>query len=217
MRHQYNKPRIEINYWIVNSKNIKKLYNSFKKRFPKSVINLNLETESGHNRIYETFEEYLEDISKIIEECEKVSKISILGSERKNMDIYKQAWISINFGKYCHARIHVVGGDTDGSHKDWIEGAYIELKKLKKIFEITDKKTIKILDKDYDKIVFDPNEEIKDKIQDTLTPRQDKNGNKVTVVVNKEKSPILNIVFKYLISGLIMLLVGWLIYYFGWN
>lgn len=213
MRYQYKKPRINLNYWIVKSEDIKELYNFFSNRFPNSNIEINLETASGHNRTYENFEEYLKDIPKILADSEKITSISISERNTTKIHIYKQIWIQINFGEYCDASFHVISGDTDGSYKDWVEGSYAELNKLKRKFEITNKETIQILNKKYNKIIFDPNNEIYTQIKESIKANQ-RTTDKITPHKKWYQKGIFT---KFLLPIVIALFAGYILYLFGWN
>lgn len=156
MKHEYKKPTIEIRNWFVSSDHIRRLHEFFQKRFPESKIEISLETESGHTRIYETLNEYFEDIPKLLADSEIVSRIDVSEREGGEMYTYKQAWIDIVFGKYNSATIHVIGGDTDESNKDWVEGTYTEALKLKGIFEPKDISLMGRFNQLGNGIVFDP-------------------------------------------------------------
>lgn len=217
MKNDYKKPTIEINHWIVSSDDIEKLYNFFVKRFPKSNIEITLETKEGHTRICETFDEYSKEVPMIMSNHEVISKIKL--GERDEVfgkHMYKQIWIDINFGEYSSASIHIIGGDIDGTYKDWIEGSYAELNKLKESFEITDEKISKILNHNYNKIIFDPDGEIHKKIIESLKPKKDTATDKAEAGEKWSHFTLKQIIISLL--SLAVLLVGaWLVYKFGWN
>lgn len=215
MRHTYNKPTISINYWTVHSNQLKKLYDFFTQRFPESNIEITIETHEGHNRTCENFNEYLEEIPKIFSNNETVSKIEISEREQSDSHNFKQMWVSINFGDYPSASMYIIGGDVDGSQKDWVEGAYAELIHLKEIFEITDGKVKKILEKEYDNIVFDPNEELYKKIIDSLKPSDKKNDSQTIVLQQpSHKETWFNRLIWPIVVGLIIACIAYLL---GWN
>ena len=172
MRNEYSKPNIEINHWIVSSLDIQKLYEFFVRRFPESNVEILLESQEGHTRICESFDEYSKEVSLILSNNDIISNVKISVREGESLfelDRYKYKQIGINISfEYSSTTIYVIGGDTDGSCKDSIEGAYTELLGLKKIFEITDDKVIEVLDKKYNKIIFDPNGETRKKIIESL-------------------------------------------------
>ncbi len=215
MKHKYQKPTISIEYWSVTSDQLKKLYNFFNQRFPKSNIEITLTTTGQHSRICENFKEYLAEVAKIISNNEVVSKIEIIEREGSRTHTFKQIWIEISFGKHSSATIHVIGGDTDGSYKDWIEGAYAELIKLKEIFELKNDKVVNILNKEYNKIIFDPNGKILEKITKSLEPPEKKGEEqKNTQTQPKWWQQLLFLVIVGVIVGVIVAII---VYFLGLN
>ncbi len=222
MRNEYSKPNIEINHWIVSSLDIQKLYEFFVRRFPESNVEILLESQEGHTRICESFDEYSKEVSLILSNNDIISNVKISVREGESLfelDRYKYKQIGINISfEYSSTTIYVIGGDTDGSCKDWIEGAYTELLGLKKIFEITDDKVIEVLDKKYNKIIFDPNGETRKKIIESLKsidkklttksqPSKGKWFNLIKIITNH---PLVTTI----ISGII---IAGIVYFLGWN
>jgi hypothetical protein len=142
-----------------------------------------------------------------------VYKIEISEREQSDSHTFKQIWATIFFGNYSSASMHIIGGDIDGSQKDWIEGAYAELVNLKKIFEITDDKVINVLDKKYNKIIFDPNGETHKKIMESLKPLDEKTNHQI-IQLQPSKEKWIRSLIVTVIGGLI---IAGIVYLFGWN
>ncbi len=208
MKHKYKKPTIEIKNWFVSSDHIKRLHEFFTKRFPESDIEISLETESGHTRIYETLDEYYEDLPKLIADSEVVSTIQISERESGAMHHYKQAWIDIGFGKYSGAAMHVIGGDTDETNKDWVEGTYTEALKLKDIFEVNDKNVLKYFGVDRSQVVFDPEGT---KYNDAKNSREQKEDKPQQVEVVNNQLTWYQKPFGQIVIGLIIAVVAGII------
>lgn len=214
MRHEYKKPNICINYCLVSSDHLERLYKFFSKRFPDSTIEIHLDTLSGHKRIYETYHEYLEDITKLLNDSEVVSEISITEREGAYMTTYKQMGISISFGNHSGSRVYIVGGDNDGSNNDWIEGTYSEMLKLKESFEIKDEDVKKILDKKYNKITFDPDGRIQEEITNLINTQKALTTPPTKVELVNNKNPQYH---PWWGKILISVAIAGIIYYLGWN
>jgi hypothetical protein len=191
MKNEYNKPTINIKNWLVSKKDIENLHVFFKNRFSTDHIEIKLTLASGNAKTYANFEEFSEDLKKIEEKKEEVSKLEISHRDSgwgDKFNFFKQLYIEIKFRDIWIPRAHifVAAGDEDCSYKDWVAGTYDELTKMKDVFEITDKKIINILEKSYSStIIFDPNEKIKESINEEIK-RQEHQEKPNNIIILKE-------------------------------
>lgn len=155
MLYKYSPPQVDIHHWFVTKENLEKIYQILDKRFPREKIRFDLQTKSGNNRSYDSFDEFERDISVINNDKEEVEYIRIEAavgdSESK---IFKMAEIFLSF-KFNKAYFRVHGEDQNQEAKDWVVGTQQNFKELKEIFETTfpirDKK-----ESTGDFIIFDP-------------------------------------------------------------
>lgn len=215
MKYEYARPTIQIRNWLVNVKDIEKINSLFKERFSILNVPISIETTSGNNRKYDSYEEMLIDLEKLVADKESVEKIviSYRSSDTQNYNHFKQMWIDLNFGKYGGANFHIIAGDTDGSFKDWVSGTYEEMNKLSKIFEIQDTFIIEKIKKNFlTTVVFDYDGSINESIKAEILKQKETIPTNSTHVLsgnvrkNWYEKPIGQIVI-----GLFVLIVGTII------
>lgn len=221
MKYNYQRTPIDITNWLVNQKDIERIVKFFRLRFSVTEVPISLETKSGNNRTYETYEELVIDLPKLNQDKEIVTKIQIMyrSQGEKNYHHFKQSWISIEFKRGYVTNFFLIAGDTDGSYKDWVEGTYSEINKLKNIFEISDSKKINIIKGRYNSgIVFDPDESIKESIEVEILKEKENANNSIEVILTKKENKGLvervmsHSLFTTVIGGLIIIFVLYLLY-----
>ncbi|HHT9126599.1 MAG TPA: hypothetical protein ACFYD6_12410 [Candidatus Brocadiia bacterium] len=171
MKHFYDRPPLKIRYWLVTKADLKKIYDFLLRRYNISHLEVRLETASGNNKIYDSFEQFVDDVNHIIESKEIIKRILI--DHREDMGSGTTAiWIGIDFiSPFASFFIEGKGDKV----KDWIDGAYEEMQRIVKAVELTDETLIKALKKKFGKnypnsvIVFDPNDEIRESLKDVPT------------------------------------------------
>ena len=68
MKNFYARPTLEIQYWLVTKADLKKIYDFFLRRYNILHLEINLETASGNNKTYDSFEEFVNNIDNIIDQ-----------------------------------------------------------------------------------------------------------------------------------------------------
>lgn len=137
MKNQYNRPTLSVFYWLVNKNDLKKFYTFLEARHNSKKILFELETKSGNNREYESFQEFENDIACLESNKEKVELVKI-GCSHDDINGRGHIWVNINFNLQQN-NFHIIGNDTTGGKKDWVDGAYEEMQRICKSFEIEDK------------------------------------------------------------------------------
>ena len=175
MINKYTRPSLIIKHWCVTKEDLYKLYTFFIRRFTSDNIPIELETASGNNKVYKNFNELSEDISKLLIDKEIIKKIEISHriSDPKNWSKNKQIWIDIDFS-FQSVGFHIIAEDTDGTYKDWVDGAYEEMCRIFSSFQYNSE-FVKIMNEHYkirryadSVIVFDYNGEIRKRIEDKI-------------------------------------------------
>lgn len=196
MKNRYNRPEITLDYWIVSMEDLQKIYDFFLSRFKTSRVDIEIDVESGNNKSYKNFRDFLDDIKRIVSLKEQIKSIKIIHSELINIEekslhpiSSKIIWVEINF-VFDKACFNIVGEDNNGIVRDWIAGTYEEMKRLFSSFRV-DENFIDILKNNYGKkhrngvIVFDYDGEIKNRISNEI---KNLNTIKIEEINGKEKS-----------------------------
>lgn len=219
MKYTYDKPTIKVDTWLVSKADLKKLYDFFVGRSLTQRATFELDTASGNNREYDSFEEFANDLDVLLSEKETVSSIRIATSDSKD-DWRRHGWIQLTFPST--AFFALVGRAGDTSLKDWIEGTYVEMKKLAEIFRIEDGSLKDLITEKYGdrwnsnaSIIFDPNEEVRKSLLAEIDSRQSLFEDVPTTssVIPTQTSILKKIIDHPIITGLIVFLLGTLILY----
>jgi len=206
MINKYTRPRLNITYWCVTKEDLYKIYSFFVDRFEDENIPIELQTGSGNDKQYDNFKEFSEDVAKLIEDKESIEEIGIGHrtedwGERKA----KHIWIRINFDQ-PEASFHIIAEDRDGSYKDWVDGAYEEMRRIVRSFSV-DLDFKKALSKKSTKnIIFDYYGTIRDEIKNEPLNKQNE---KTPSEVSRwwERTPIQIIMVLGAIAGIIALIL----------
>lgn len=95
-------------------------------------IEMILETKAGNNKLYQTFEEFEEDIDVVLSLKDQVQKILMIASE-VGPEKSRLIWISIEF-IFNMARFNIFASDDDGSLREWTDSSYQEMQRLFELF-----------------------------------------------------------------------------------
>lgn len=186
MINKYTKPDLEIFHWCVTKEHLLRINQFLNKRFETNDIPIKLQTISGNDKIYDNFEEFATDIPRLLADEEIVKNVSI---EFHVLDIQndksKFFFIYIKFRECPLASFHITAEDTDGTYKDWVVGAYEEMKKLQSLFETTDEDFIEVMKERYpinpqdeNVIVFDFDGSITESIEKEVHLRRENSTKK---------------------------------------
>lgn len=147
MKYNYERPTLKASYWFVSKEDLLKIYNFLVKKYKKDQIKIDLAVLSGNNREYDTIAELEDEIDTIRGDKETIKEISISGSS-DDEEGRTHIWLRINF-ELSMAHFNIVGSDSSGSKKDFIDGAYEEMCRIFKSFEVTDKALISKMQKNW--------------------------------------------------------------------
>jgi hypothetical protein len=179
MKHTYERYPLALNYWLVTRKDLERICNFFQKRLDgKKVKNpsIKVETISGNNKEYSTFEEFLECIQQLISTHEEIRCFHFCQYETDWDSWSKDIFINIDFENNS-TLFKVYGFDKDGSVKDWVAGACEELQHLVDSFKL-DKTLTELVQNKFGKsyenaaVVFDYSGSILEQLSDEVKKRQ---------------------------------------------
>jgi hypothetical protein len=142
----YRKPPLQLEYWCASRKDLYMVYNFFRERFGSDTFAILLETKTGYNRAYTSFEEFAEDIELVLAANDDVQKI-ILTNNDLGSHTRKYIWFTAEF-LFGSARFTLSASDDDGSLRAWADDTYKEMGKLFALFRPSEA-FIEILKRDF--------------------------------------------------------------------
>jgi hypothetical protein len=180
MKNEYRRPILQINFWCVTIDDLKYIFDFFEKRINEpqhKTIDLNANFVSGNNiNSQENPEIFLKELGKRYAEKEELLSIELqitYHSFTSKDDIFKDLFLRLNFDEN-YSEFEVRACDSDNSLRDWVDGTYEDMKKIKKRMEIEEKYQEFFLDKIKNNLskspilkyylIFDPFGEIKKEI-----------------------------------------------------
>ncbi len=217
MKYNYDRPTLKALYWFVCKEDLLRIYDFLVKKYGKDCIKIRLVVLSGNNKEYDTIAELENEIDVIKRNKETIKEIYISGSSNDN-DGRTHIWLDINF-ELGSASFSIIGSDDSGSKKDFVDGAYEEMCRIFKSFEVTDEALIEKMQKNWkinswhDEIIIEDLDSIKkNKLEEEIIIEPNKNS-----TINKNK--FLKILYDpwcitiaggFLVGGLLWLVLSYL-------
>jgi hypothetical protein len=212
MKYQYTRPNITVNNWLVNKEDLRRFFVFLEGRNEASKVLFQLRTESGNNRSYDSFEEFENDI-KLLRESKEIVSVINLDCSHADENGRGHIWVEIYFSLQTNI-FYIIGNDETGKKKDWIDGAYEEMQRICKSFEIEDDEKKIILKKEFGKkynervIVEDFNGEKKAEIEKRI--KENKNKPVEKLLYNEKHDNLKWYIMAIIaIGGLIIAYVAW--------
>jgi hypothetical protein len=176
MENEYNRPILQISYWCVSINDIKTVFDFFDKRISDSKIkSIDLEADftSGNSIRVKKIEDFLNKIKLRVREKENLIRVEMqIFYHDLSHEKLKDLFLRINFDRNW-TEFEVRASDCDGSLKDWVDGTYEEMLRIKNRFEMEKKYRKYFLEKVKNKnstleyyLIFDPFKKIEKQIME---------------------------------------------------
>lgn len=133
---EYKKPRITLTRFEVTGKDLRIIYNFFRKHFKKSEIEIHLEAFENESAIYDDFESFRESIEVLIKKKAHVTSILFSAGHalKEGIDKRKYIWVEIRFDS-DEVEFYLYAKDKDGSLEFWADRTYKEIVNLVSLFD----------------------------------------------------------------------------------